>query len=58
MRINLTKTTEINVHRKEQWDLNCWPLLCVHVHRPNGSRRVFCLWRGGVQVGKFYRGWR
>ena len=33
------------VHRKEQWDLKCWPLLCVHWRTPNRSKRVFD--RGG-----------
>ena len=38
----------LSIHRKEQWDLDCWPLLCAHWR----SRRVFCLWRWGFQVGR------
>lgn len=41
----------ISIHRKEQWDLDCWPLLCVHWTTPNRSRRILCLWRWGIQVG-------
>ena len=37
-------------HRLEQWDLDCWPLVCVHVHTPDRSRRLFCLWRWGIQI--------
>lgn len=39
------------LHRQEQWDLDCWPLLCIHWQTPNRSRRVFCLWRWGIQIG-------
>lgn len=43
-----------SIHRMEQWDLGCWPWVCIHWHYPNGARRVFCLWPGGVQVGEWY----
>ena len=51
----------LSFHRKEQYDLACWPWLCVHREyvRPNGCKgcsRVFCLWEGGLQVGS--RLWR
>lgn len=39
------------VHRLEQWDLDCWPFVCVHWRQPNRCRRIFCLWRWGVQIG-------
>ncbi len=45
-------------HRREQWDLNCWPLLCVHWKSPRVSSRIFCLWTGGIQVGKWRWIWR
>jgi hypothetical protein len=43
----------LSVHRKEQYDLECKPLVCVHLTEPNRSRRLFCLWRWGVQVGRW-----
>ncbi len=47
-------------HRKEQWDLDCVPWLCVHVERTNaqGNRecqRVFCIWSRGIQIGSWLR---
>ena len=44
----------LHIHRKEQWDLNCWPLVCVHqsYDHGNGNRRVFCLWLWGIQIGR------
>jgi hypothetical protein len=41
-------------HRKEQWDLNCTPLICVHFKKPGLSKRIFCLWFWGVQIGGLY----
>ena len=41
------------IHRLEQWDLDCWPIVCIHWHRPGRSTRVFCLWRWGIQVRPF-----
>jgi hypothetical protein len=41
----------LHVHRKEQWDLDCWPIVCVHNRTHNRSKRVFCLWLWGVQIG-------
>ncbi len=40
------------LHRLEQWDLGCRPWLCVHwrYDHGNGCRRIFCLWRWGIQV--------
>jgi hypothetical protein len=38
------------IHRKEQWDLDCWPLVCIHWKVPNRTTRIFCLWRWGIQV--------
>jgi hypothetical protein len=45
------------IHRKEQWDLECWPWLCIHwrYDRGNGSRRIFCVWPGGIQIGEWRR---
>ncbi len=47
------------IHRSEQFDL--WqaitrPLVVVHVRRQDGraSRRVFCVWRPGIQIGSRY----
>lgn len=48
----------IRFHRKEQWDLDCWPWLCAHWNGPNYSQRVFCIWPGGLYLfGKVWR-WR
>jgi hypothetical protein len=44
----------ISIHRKEQYDLDCFPLVCLHWNTPNGSLRVFCLWRWGIQIGPWY----
>lgn len=40
-----------SIHRKEQWDLDCVPLVCVHRRTPNSSTRVFCVWWLGIQIG-------
>lgn len=40
-------------HRKEQFDLDCWPLICLHWRTLDGSKRLFCLWLWGIQIGKF-----
>lgn len=45
------KIGQFNIHRKEQWDLECFPIICIHRRTPNRSARVFCLWRWGLQVG-------
>jgi hypothetical protein len=47
------------IHRKEQWDLGCWPWLCVHQRydQGNGCRRIFCVWGGGIQIGPWRRTW-
>jgi hypothetical protein len=52
---------KISVHRKEQWDLECWPWVCVHVAwntktHTYRSQRVFCLWSRGIQIGSWV--WR
>lgn len=47
----------LQIHRKEQWDLECSPFVCVHAHRTNSSTRVFCLWRDGIQIGGWYWQW-
>lgn len=41
-------------HRKDQLDLQCKPLICVHLKKTGTSRRIFCLWLFGLQVGKWY----
>jgi hypothetical protein len=48
------------IHRREQWDLECWPWIAAHwkYDRGNGSRRVFCLWRGGIQIGNWRKVWK
>lgn len=43
---------ELSFHRKEQYDLNVQPWVCIHARTANASQRVFCLWSGGVQVGR------
>ncbi len=45
------KIGPFTIHRKEQDDIGCVPLVCVHRREPNSRTRVFCLWTGGVQVG-------
>lgn len=47
----------IRMHRKEQWDLQCWPWLCVHRDKTDddgtwSNTRLFCVWKGGLQVGR------
>lgn len=42
-------------HRKEQWDLGCFPWLAIHAHTPNRSMRVFCIWAGGIEAGNWRR---
>ncbi|MFA5037570.1 MAG: hypothetical protein WC479_10405 [Candidatus Izemoplasmatales bacterium] len=39
-------------HRLHQWDINCIPILCIHwrYDKGNGCRRIFCIWRGGIEV--------
>lgn len=34
------------LHRREQWDLECFPILCIHksYDHGNGSRRVLCIY--------------
>lgn len=34
------------LHRLEQYDLDCWPILCIHktLDHGNETRRVFCLY--------------
>ncbi len=44
------KIGKYKIHRKEQWDIGCHPLVCVHRQNENGSERVFCLWLWGVEV--------
>jgi hypothetical protein len=44
-----------SLHRKEQYDLDCFPWLCIHWHGENYSKRIFCIWSGGIQIGNWYR---
>jgi len=46
-----------SIHRKEQWDLSCWPWICVHWDAPGSCRRVFCLYARGGQIGKWHFRW-
>jgi hypothetical protein len=41
----------IRIHRRPQFDLEVNPIVCVHLDEPNRSKRVFCLWRWGVEAG-------
>lgn len=43
----------VSIHRKEQWDLDCIPFVCVHLRLPNSSTRIFCVWRWGIQIRPF-----
>lgn len=42
------------IHRLEQWDLECHPIICIHENfdHGNGCRRVFCLYikNGKIKV--------
>lgn len=40
------KLGTFNIHRQEQWDLECTPVVCIHkdFDKGNGSKRIFCLW--------------
>jgi hypothetical protein len=44
-------------HRREQWDLHCFPWLCVHLKSKQSSTRIFCIWNGGLNIGKLYLRW-
>ena len=39
------------IHRKRQFDLECWPIIAVHWQTANRSKRIFCLWRRGIEIG-------
>jgi len=39
---------QIWVHRREQYDLDCWPIICIHRNRPDQCTRLFCLWFWGI----------
>lgn len=41
-------------HRLEQWDLDCWPILCIHWKTSDRSKRIFCLWLWGIQIGNMH----
>lgn len=43
----------IQIHNKEQDDLNCFPIVCIHWRKPGHSKRIFCLWKWGLQVFGF-----
>jgi hypothetical protein len=45
----------LSIHRKEQWDLQCVPLVCVHWRTLNSSTRIFCVWRYGIQITPYWR---
>jgi len=32
------------IHRMEQWDLECFPMICVHREEYDSSIRLFCVW--------------
>lgn len=40
----------IRIHRKHQDDLDCTPIVAVHLETGGTCRRVFCLWGKGVQI--------
>ena len=40
---------KLKIHRKEQWDLECWPLLCIHAQTKTLNARLFCVWLWGVE---------
>ena len=41
------------IHRKEQWDLDCIPWVCVHARSRDGCSvtRIFCVWAWGIEIG-------
>jgi len=41
------------IHRKEQYDLKCWPIVCIHRKTIDECKRVFCLYFWGIQIGGF-----
>ncbi len=45
-------TTVVHFHNKEQWDLDVWPWLCVHVNKTNETTRYFCIDSKGIQIGR------
>lgn len=51
----------LTLHRMEQWDLgppSIWPIIVAHwsyttENGGGGSRRIFCLWRWGIRIGRW-----
>ncbi len=41
------------VHRLEQFDLNCRPILAAHWKTPDSTTRLFVLWAFGLFVRPF-----
>ncbi|QIW89786.1 hypothetical protein PQE71_gp104 [Bacillus phage Izhevsk] len=43
---------DYKIHRKDQWDLHCKPIICIHKYYDggNGCKRVFCLWFDGLKL--------
>jgi hypothetical protein len=42
---------QISIHRKEQWDLGCNPIVCIHYTHGDAHTRIFCLWFWGIEIG-------
>ena len=44
---------KVNIHRREQWDLNdtgsVRPLVACHVQRGNVTKRLFVVWAHGFR---------
>lgn len=38
----------LRFHRLEQWDLDCWPLICIHLETRYACTRLFCVWLWGI----------
>jgi hypothetical protein len=53
MYIPIWKQIKLSIHRKEQWDLNVYPIVCIHREIPNRSTRIFCIWKYGIQIGSW-----
>lgn len=48
------KIGRVTLHNKEQWDLECIPLICAHLRSKdrNTSTRIFCI--GKRKNGKWF----
>ena len=41
------RTGKYLIHNKEQWDLDCTPIVCIHMYRDGNNicKRILCIYR-------------